>query len=239
MGKKTKAKVVDVIQLAKDQRHLSLLEKVRNSESLSGGEIKDLERFEKIKKRKEEKGKKNPVKKPGKVCGLFPKQEKFCLEYLVDLNATKAAKRAGYSPKSAYSQGQRMLKHVEIKKRIADLQEEQERRVEVKADQVIGELSRLAFSNMSDFISMGESGELEMKDLEELPREVMACISEISETETCSGRKIKFKLHDKGRALELLMKHKGMLTERLQVIEKGVDLSTMSDEELEAEYGKL
>lgn len=43
------------------------------------------------------------------------KQKRFCDEYLIDLNATQAAIRAGYNPKSAYSQGQRMLKNVEVK----------------------------------------------------------------------------------------------------------------------------
>ena len=54
---------------------------------------------------------------------LTPKQEKFCVEYLVDLNATQAAIRAGYSEKTAYSQGQRLLKDVEIENRIRELRD--------------------------------------------------------------------------------------------------------------------
>lgn len=49
---------------------------------------------------------------------LTTKQKRFCTEYLIDLNATQAAIRAGYSEKTAYSMGQRMLKNVEIKKYI-------------------------------------------------------------------------------------------------------------------------
>lgn len=41
---------------------------------------------------------------------MTPKQEKFCVEFLVDLNGTQAAIRAGYSEKTAYSQGQRLFK---------------------------------------------------------------------------------------------------------------------------------
>lgn len=59
---------------------------------------------------------------------MTPKQKRFCVEYLVDLNGTQAAIRAGYSEKTAYSQGQRLLKHVEIKDRISEL-----RRKEFKA----------------------------------------------------------------------------------------------------------
>lgn len=54
---------------------------------------------------------------------VTPKQKKFCVEYLIDLNATQAAIRAGYSEKTAYSLGQRLLKHAEIKSRIKELQD--------------------------------------------------------------------------------------------------------------------
>lgn len=51
---------------------------------------------------------------------MTPKQKRFCDEYLIDLNATQAAVRAGYSERTAYSIGQRMLKNVEVKSYIAD-----------------------------------------------------------------------------------------------------------------------
>lgn len=54
---------------------------------------------------------------------MTPKQEKFCAEYLVDLNATQAAIRAGYSAKTAESTGSRLLRNVNIKSHIALLRE--------------------------------------------------------------------------------------------------------------------
>ncbi len=54
---------------------------------------------------------------------MTPKQEKFCVEYLVDLNATQAAIRAGYSEKTAHSQGPRLLENVEVQNRIKELRE--------------------------------------------------------------------------------------------------------------------
>lgn len=51
---------------------------------------------------------------------MTPKQAVFVSEYLVDLNATQAAIRAGYSPRTAYSQGQRLLKNVEVQQAIQD-----------------------------------------------------------------------------------------------------------------------
>ena len=52
------------------------------------------------------------------MAKMTEKQQRFCDEYLIDLNATQAAIRAGYSEKTAYSQGQRMLKNVEVKAHI-------------------------------------------------------------------------------------------------------------------------
>ena len=49
------------------------------------------------------------------MAEMTAKQKRFCDEYLIDLNATQAAIRSGYSEKTAYSQGQRMLKNVEVK----------------------------------------------------------------------------------------------------------------------------
>lgn len=54
------------------------------------------------------------------VDTLNDRQKRFCDEYLIDCNATQAAIRAGYSPKTAYSAGQRMLKNVEVKSYIDD-----------------------------------------------------------------------------------------------------------------------
>jgi phage terminase small subunit len=51
---------------------------------------------------------------------MTKKQERFAIEYLVDANATQAAVRAGYSEKTAYSQGQRMLKNVEVQNYIQE-----------------------------------------------------------------------------------------------------------------------
>ena len=76
--------------------------------------------------------------------GLTPKQAAFCEEYLVDLNATQAAIRAGYAPKSANTDGPRMLVNAGIQARIAELQAERSARVHVEADAVLRKLLREA-----------------------------------------------------------------------------------------------
>lgn len=73
------------------------------------------------------------------------KHEIFCKEYLTDLNATQSAIRSGYSKKTAGSIGQRLLKNVEIQKRIKELMEDRSKRTEITADKVLEELGVVAF----------------------------------------------------------------------------------------------
>lgn len=58
-----------------------------------------------------------------KKAKLNEKQYRFVQEYIVDYNATQAAKRAGYSEKTAYSNGQRLLKHAEVQAAIKEIQD--------------------------------------------------------------------------------------------------------------------
>lgn len=82
---------------------------------------------------------------------LTEKQERFVAEYLVDLNATAAAKRANYSERTAYSMGQRLLKKVEIQAAIQEAIKKRARRTEITQDMVLKELAAIAFSNGADF----------------------------------------------------------------------------------------
>jgi phage terminase small subunit len=80
------------------------------------------------------------------MAKLTEKQKRFCEEYLIDLNATQAAIRAGYKAKTARSQGQRMLTKVDIQRRIADLMKERSDRTALTSDSVLQELSRIAMA---------------------------------------------------------------------------------------------
>lgn len=80
---------------------------------------------------------------------LTPKQERFCQEYLVDLNATQAAIRSGYSQKTAYSIGQENLNKPEIKNKIEELQKEIQNKIEWTREQSIKVLAKIASSQQS------------------------------------------------------------------------------------------
>jgi phage terminase small subunit len=87
---------------------------------------------------------------------MTPKQKRFVEEYLVDLNATQAAVRAGYNEKTAYSAGQRLLKNVEteINAALAD----RAARTKITADRVVQELARIAFVDARQIFEWGPDG---------------------------------------------------------------------------------
>ena len=152
---------------------------------------------------------------------LTPKQALFAEEYLKDLNATQAATRAGYSEKTASSQGERLLRNAEVKEAIHKAMGERSERTKMKADEVLLEFARIGQSNILDYVSFGIEG-VALRDSSELTEDQARCISEVSETVNAQGvRQIKFKLHDKIRALENLARHLGLLVEKHE--HSGVD----------------
>ncbi len=168
----------------------------------------------------------------GSVVGqrkLTTKQRLFIAEFMTDLNATKAAERAGYSRRTARQQGARMLTNVDISAEISDLQRDRFRRLEITADRVLRELALLGFANMMDYIRIGADRTARV-DLSGISREEAAAIGEITVEEFIGRqheredgdpservRRVKIKLHDKRAALVDLGRHLKLFTERVQV----------------------
>jgi len=144
---------------------------------------------------------------------LTPKQAKFCREYMVDLNATQAAIRAGYSKKTANVIGPENLAKPCIQALIANATAKQAEKTGITAENVLRELALLAYSNMGDYAGYGANG-VKVTPTEELTRDQMACIAEVGENITRASRTTKFKLHDKKGSLELLGKHLGLFPNR-------------------------
>ena len=156
---------------------------------------------------------------------LTPKQERFCEEYLVDLNATAAARRAGYSPNTAGAIGNENLSKPEIAARISELRKVQSDKVQVDAERVLRELCLLGFSNMADFLRTNEDGSAYV-DFSMLTREQAAAIVEITVEEYVEGKgddardvkRTKFKLADKKGALVEIGRHLGMFDDKLRLM---------------------
>lgn len=139
---------------------------------------------------------------------LTPNQARFVDEYLVDLNATRAAIRAGYSEKSAAQQGWDLLRNPKVQALISKKRAELARKTEITAERVLLEIKRIAFANMRDVATWNEYG-VQFKNDEDLSDEVSPAVSELSSDviRTKSGEpivKMKVKLHDKMKALDML-----------------------------------
>lgn len=139
---------------------------------------------------------------------LTPKQRRFIDEYLIDLNATQAAIRAGYSEKTAYSIGVQLLKKLEIQAEIHKRRNRLQNKLEITQERVLQELAAIAFANGADYAKVVNSGLLptvEMIPTDELPPEKLPAIAGIK----ANQYGVEVKLHDKVKALELLGKYLG------------------------------
>nr|WP_321503281.1 terminase small subunit [uncultured Dethiosulfovibrio sp.] len=155
---------------------------------------------------------------------LTAKQAAFVEEYLVDLNATAAATRAGYAPKSARKVGSNLLTLPHVQAAIEEALAERRERVEVTQDQVVAELARIAFGNPQDVMEWGPGG-VRLRPSSELTPDQAAMVAEVSETTSQNGGSLRLKTHDKVRALELLGKHLGMFVERSKMdVEGGLEV---------------
>jgi phage terminase small subunit len=155
---------------------------------------------------------------------LTDKQELFAKEYIVDLNATQAAIRAGYSEKTAKSIGQENLTKPDLQQYIQQLMDERSKRVEITADMVLREYAKLGFSNITDYLKVEErtfeteSGPraykaVEIFETDKIDRSKLDAISEIRQTK----EGISLKLHDKKGALDSIAKHLGMFNDNPNV----------------------
>ena len=88
---------------------------------------------------------------------MTPKQEKFCVEYIIDLNATQAALRAGYSKRTAYSIGNEILKKPEIKTRINELRSKEFKKSIMTAEEVEARLSKAARGELQEEVVVTEN----------------------------------------------------------------------------------
>jgi len=152
---------------------------------------------------------------------LTPKQERFVGEYLKDLNATQAAIRAGYSPSSAAEIGYENLRKPQIATVISEAFKARAERTRVEGDRVVLELARIGLSDLREIASWGEDG-FAYKASDELTDEAAATIAGIVETVTRTRdsrkrRTLTIKLHDKLRSLELLGRHLGIFTDRINM----------------------
>lgn len=147
---------------------------------------------------------------------MTAKQKRFVEEYLIDLNATQAAIRAGYSPDSAADIGSENLRKPDIRARIDKAMAERSKRTGINQDRVLQELAKLAFVNPADMINFEKA-----TVRPDAAEEDLACIQSVK-VKTMSGDKgdmteREVRMYDKKAALELLGKHLGMFRDKVEI----------------------
>lgn len=146
------------------------------------------------------------------MAKMTKKQKLFVDEYLIDLNATQAAIRAGYSVSSAKEIACENLTKPNIQEAIAKAMAERSKRTGISQDRVVQELAKLAFVNIADVVDL-ETGLVK----ETATAEDLACIQSIKIKPTEFGEEREIKFYDKKGSLESLGKHLGMYNDKLNV----------------------
>jgi phage terminase small subunit len=162
--------------------------------------------------------------------GLTDKQWQFAREYLVDLNGTQAAIRAGYSQKTAGQQAEQLLKKAQM---IAALQCERAslaQGLEITPERVLQEYARLAFVDMRDLATWGAHG-VTFRASDTLSQDAARAVSEVSEETRYFGEdKVvnkRIKTYDKKGALDSLARHLDLFKDGAKLGELGQGLATL------------
>lgn len=160
---------------------------------------------------------------------ILERHKRFCSEYLKDLNITKAAERSGFSKKTAAQQGVRLLKNVKVRSLIKKLMKKREERTEITQDRVLQELAICGFSDLANHLDINpDTGAIMARGFKDMPEGSRRALRSIKEDrvikEDAKGEqvtvydKVRFELHDKLKALELIGRHLGMFNEEAKAL---------------------
>lgn len=161
---------------------------------------------------------------------LLPKHARFVLEYMKDLNGTKAAVRAGYEQSSAACVSSELLQREDVQGELQRQLEAREARTLATADRVIQELALIAFSDITDFV-VREDGSVTLREgagkrATRAVQSVKRKVRIVRDRNRLDGdgrpvevevEDVEIKLWDKARALEVLARHLGLLKDRVEV----------------------
>lgn len=169
---------------------------------------------------------------------LTPKQEQFVREYLIDLNATQAAIRAGYSEKNADKIGPELLGHSRVRAEIEQAMQKRSQKTNITAERVLKEMERMAFydpihlieiardalpEDIADGVELSDDGKVihglrSPQDIKYLPEDVRRAIVGWGYDR---NQNFTIKLADKSKALDQLARHLSLYNDKLEV--QGLD----------------
>lgn len=158
---------------------------------------------------------------------MTEKQKIFADEYLIDLNATRAYRKAYPSVKrdeTAAQAGSRMLRNVKVAEYIAERMQARQERTEITQDKVLEELAAIAFARATDYAEVKDD-QVIIKDTAGLSENQIKAVAGIKQGKFG----IEVKLNDKEKALELLGRHLGMFKDRVEVSGLEEEKTKLSD----------
>ena len=156
---------------------------------------------------------------------ITDKMRQFVDEYLIDMNGTQAAIRAGYSEATAQEQSSQLLDRPDIRELVEQRQKDRIDRTQISQDLTVNELKAIALSDIADFVIVKEGGVIEQRPFNELKKEQTRCVKKIKQTvrtaQSSDGAVIhqtavlELELYDKVKSLELLGRHLGIFNDKL------------------------
>lgn len=152
---------------------------------------------------------------------LTAKVQRFVTEYLIDLNATQAAIRAGYSARTAAAQASRLLTNVKVAEAIQAAMKAREQRTGITQDRVLQELARIAFFDPRKLLR-DDGSPRPIQELDDDTAAALAGLDVLEEYEGSGEDRVfvgytkKYKITDKNTALTNAMRHLGMLKDKVE-----------------------
>jgi len=166
--------------------------------------------------------------------GLTIRQYRSISELMIDEDPYKAFVRAGYSPKIAHSAYKKSITNPEYTKELERVRAMKVKRNDLQADSLLRELNLLMDSDITNYIRWDKNGKVRFVDSEGLTKIQRNSISEI---QVSKDGKMKIKLYDRVKLIELLMKHFGMFTEN--IVHSIKNSTPGAPEDVEMDYSKL
>ncbi len=157
------------------------------------------------------------TKKPNRKLNY--RQKLFVKEYLKDFNGTQSAIRAGYSLKTARFIATELLTKPNIQSAIQDEMDKRAKRLELDADSILREITRIAYVDIADYVAV-EDGIVKLNYFKDMPEGATRVIKRIKQKkttrltengQTVEDSTLEYEFHDKLKALELACKHLGLL----------------------------
>ncbi len=162
---------------------------------------------------------------------LSPKQERFCAEYIKLGNATQAYINAGYSAKTANNSAHALLVNPGIARRVEEMRRQVTKKLLLEVEDILQEAAWIATSDIKD--ATDPDGKI--MNVHEMPEKVRRAVRSIEVTDIWAqgvdiGQKTKLTFWDKNKALEMLAKHKKLLTDKVETDNKNTNTNVPNPE---------